>query len=98
VATWPARTHSDGLSSPGRPSFSRVQYVISWQVGAADAGEAGRIGLLIGATNLAILGPPLTVLAVLVAGTGLVLTRLAPGQALTQSPGAGTGCLDAVAS
>jgi len=50
-------------------------------VGAAAAGGAGisaLIGLLIGATSLAILGPSLTVLAVLVVGAELILTRLAP--------------------
>jgi hypothetical protein len=36
------------------------------------------IGLLIGAAGLAVLGPSLTVLAVLVVGTEPILTRLAP--------------------
>lgn len=42
------------------------------------AGISALIGLLIGVTSLAILGPALTVLAVLVVGAELILTRLAP--------------------
>jgi len=67
--------------TPVRIGSRRAQHVIAWQVGAAAAGGAGisaLIGLLIGRTSLAILGPSLTVLAVLVVGTELILTRLAP--------------------
>jgi fucose permease len=67
--------------TPIRIGERQAQHVIAWQVGAASAGGAGisaLIGLLIGATSLAILGPSLTVLAVLLVGTELILTRLAP--------------------
>jgi fucose permease len=67
--------------TPVRLGEQRAHDVISWQVGAAAAGGAGItavIGLLIGATSLAILGPALTVLAVLVVVAELVLGRLAP--------------------
>ena len=50
-------------------------------MGAAAAGGAGvsaLIGLLIGTTSLAVLGPSLTTLAVLVVAAELILTRLAP--------------------
>ena len=67
--------------TPGRIGERRAQHVIAWQVGAAAAGGAGvsaLIGLLIGATSLAVLGPALTALAVLVVASELILTRLAP--------------------
>jgi fucose permease len=67
--------------TPVRIGEQRAQHVISWQVGAAAAGGAGisaLIGLLIGAAGLTVLGPSLTVLAVLVVGSELILTRLAP--------------------
>ena len=67
--------------TPGRIGEQRAQHVIAWQVGAAAAGGAGvsaLIGLLIGATSLAVLGPALTALAVLVVASELILTRLAP--------------------
>ncbi len=67
--------------TPVRLGDASAQHVISWQVGAAAAGGAGLsalIGLLIGATSLAALGPAITVLAVLLIGVELVLTRLAP--------------------
>ena len=67
--------------TPGRIGERRAQHVIAWQVGAAAAGGAGvsaLIGLLIGATSLAVLGPTLTTLAVLVVAAELILTRLAP--------------------
>jgi fucose permease len=66
----------------GRVGERQAQHVISWQVGAAAAGGAGvsaLIGLLISAAGLAVLGPAITVLAILVAGTGLVQLRPAPG-------------------
>jgi fucose permease len=67
--------------TPVRLGDRRAQDVISWQVGAAAAGGAGIsavVGLLIGATSLAVLGPSLTVLAVVFVAAELVLTRLAP--------------------
>jgi fucose permease len=67
--------------TPVRLGEQRAQDVISWQVGAAAAGGAGisaLIGLLIGVTSLAVLGPALTVLAVLVVAAEFVLARLAP--------------------
>jgi fucose permease len=59
----------------------KARNVISWQVGAAAAGGAGIsavIGLLIGVTSLAILGPAITVLAVIMVAAELLLSRLAP--------------------
>ena len=66
--------------TPVRIGSRRAEHVIAWQVGAAAAGGAGisaLTGLLIGRTSLAIPGPSLTVPAVLVVGTELILTRLA---------------------
>ncbi len=67
--------------TPVRLGEQRAHNVISWQVGAAAAGGAGIsavIGLLIGVTSLAILGPAMTVLALIVVAAELILTRLAP--------------------
>ena len=67
--------------TPVRIGERRAQHIIAWQVGAAAAGGAGisaLIGLLIGATSLAVLGPSLTILALLVVAAELILTRLAP--------------------
>ena len=67
--------------TPVRLGEQRAHNVISWQVGAAAAGGAALsavIGLLIGTTSLAALGPAITVLAVIVVLAGLVLDRLAP--------------------
>ena len=67
--------------TPVRIGERRAQHVIAWQVGAAAAGGAGisaLIGLLIGTSGLAVLGPALTALAVLVVVSELILTRLAP--------------------
>jgi fucose permease len=67
--------------TPVRIGERRAQHVIAWQVGAAAAGGAGisaLIGLLIGTAGLAVLGPSLTALAILVVVTELILTRLAP--------------------
>jgi fucose permease len=67
--------------TPVRIGERRAQHVIAWQVGAAAAGGAGisaLIGLLIGTAGLAVLGPSLTTLAILVVATELILTRLAP--------------------
>ncbi len=67
--------------TPVRLGEQRAQNVISWQVGAAAAGGAGIsavIGLLIGTTSLAILGPAMTVLALIIIAAELILNRLAP--------------------
>jgi fucose permease len=67
--------------TPGRLGEQRAHNAISWQVGAAAAGGAGIsavIGLLIGVTSLAILGPAMTVLALIIVAAELILTRLAP--------------------
>ena len=67
--------------TPVRLGGQRAQHVISWQIGAAAAGGAGVsaiIGLLIGATSLAVLGPAVTVLALLLLSAEFVLRRLAP--------------------
>jgi fucose permease len=82
--------------TPGRIGERRAQHVIAWQVGAAAAGGAGvsaLIGLLIGATSLAVLGPALTTLAVLVVASELILARLAPAPDPDpgRSPGPGPG-------
>jgi fucose permease len=69
--------------TPVRLGEQRARNVISWQVGAAAAGGAGLsavIGLLVGTTSLAALGPAVTVLAVLVVAAELALNRLAPVQ------------------
>ena len=67
--------------TPGRLGARRAQHVIAWQVGAAAAGGAAisaLIGLIIGAAGLAVLGPSITVLAVLLVASELALARLAP--------------------
>ncbi len=67
--------------TPVRLGEQRARDVISWQVGAAAAGGAGIsavIGLLIGVTSLAILGPAMTVLALILVAAELTLNRLAP--------------------
>ena len=67
--------------TPIRIGERRARHVIAWQVGTAAAGGAGvsaLIGLLIGTAGLAVLGPSLTTLAVLVVVAELILTRLAP--------------------
>jgi fucose permease len=67
--------------TPVRIGEHRARHVIAWQVGAAAAGGAGvsaLIGLLIGTTSLAVLGPSLTTLAILFVLAELILTRLAP--------------------
>jgi fucose permease len=67
--------------TPVRLGDQRAHNVIAWQVGAAAAGGAGVsaiIGLLIGATSLDVLGPAITVLALILVGAELILGRLAP--------------------
>ncbi len=70
--------------TPTRIGQERAQHVIAWQVGGAAAGGAGisaLVGLLIGTIGLAVLGPALLVLAVLLIGVELILSRLAPARA-----------------
>lgn len=70
--------------TPARLGHDRAQHVIAWQVGAAAAGGAGisaLVGLAIGTIGLAVLGPALVILAVILAATELVLSRLAPARA-----------------
>ena len=67
--------------TPARIGRRRAQNAIAWQVGAAAAGGSGLsalMGLLIGATGLQILGPALTVLALLVIVGNYALSRIAP--------------------
>jgi len=67
--------------TPVRLGAQRAHNVIAWQVGAAAAGGAGVsaiIGLLIGATSLAVLGPAITVLALILVAAELILDHLAP--------------------
>jgi fucose permease len=67
--------------TPARLGQERAQHVIAWQVGAAAAGAAGisaLVGLAIGVSGLAVLGPSLVVLATLLVLAELLLSRLAP--------------------
>jgi hypothetical protein len=67
--------------TPARIGRRRAQNAIAWQVGAAAAGGSGLsalMGLLIGVTGLQILGPALTVLALLVIVGNYALSRIAP--------------------
>jgi len=80
--------------TPVRLGEQRARNVISWQVGAAAAGGAGIsavIGLLIGVTSLAILGPAMTVLALVLVAAELILHRLAPPGRPAASPAASGG-------
>jgi fucose permease len=75
--------------TPVRLGGQRAQHVISWQIGSAAAGGAGVsaiIGLLIGATSLAALGPAVTVLAVLLLTAELALRTLAPAAPAAPAP------------
>jgi len=67
--------------TPQRIGAERAQHAIAWQVGAAAAGGSGisaLIGLLIDTTTLAVLGPALVVLALILFAANWALTALAP--------------------
>jgi fucose permease len=67
--------------TPQRIGVERAQHAIAWQVGAAAAGGSGisaLIGLLIDSTSLAVLGPALVVLALVLFFANWALTALAP--------------------
>ena len=67
--------------TPNRLGERRASDVIAWQVGAAAAGGAGLsalVGLFIGASGVAVLGPSLLGLAVLLVALEVLLARLAP--------------------
>jgi fucose permease len=67
--------------TPARIGHRRAEHVIAWQVGAAAAGGSGLsafLGLLIGLYGLQILGPALTLGAVLLIVANYVLARVAP--------------------
>jgi fucose permease len=67
--------------TPRRIGEERAKHAIAWQVGAAAAGGSGIsavIGLLIDQTSLAVLGPAIVVLALLLFAANMALTRLAP--------------------
>jgi fucose permease len=67
--------------TPKRIGAERARHAIAWQVGAAAAGGSAIsaiIGLLIDKTSLAVLGPAIVVLALLLFLANLALSRLAP--------------------
>jgi fucose permease len=67
--------------TPARIGRRRAEHAIAWQVGAAAAGGSGLtalMGLLIGVAGLQILGPALTVLAVVLIVGNTLLARVAP--------------------
>ena len=67
--------------TPQRIGDERARHAIAWQVGAAAAGGSGisaLIGLLIDRTSLAIVGPAILTLAVLLVLANSALARLAP--------------------
>ncbi|HEY0935371.1 MAG TPA: MFS transporter, partial [Trebonia sp.] len=91
--------------TPQRIGPERAQHAIAWQVGAAAAGGSAVsavIGLLIDSTSLAVLGPALVVLSLILLLANAALEALAPvqgprrfrssgGRARQPSPGAPTG-------
>ena len=67
--------------TPQRIGVERAQHAIAWQVGAAAAGGSGisaLIGLLIDSTSLAVLGPAIVVLSLILFFANWALTALAP--------------------
>jgi fucose permease len=68
-------------TTPQRIGDQRARHAIAWQVGAAAAGGSGisaLIGLLIDSTSLAIVGPAILTLALLLVLANSALARLAP--------------------
>ena len=68
-------------ATPQRIGDERARHAIAWQVGAAAAGGSGvsaLIGLLIDRASLAILGPAILTLALLLVLANAALARLAP--------------------
>jgi fucose permease len=68
-------------TTPQRIGDQRARHAIAWQVGAAAAGGSGTsalIGLLIDTTSLAIVGPAILTLALLLVLANSALARLAP--------------------
>jgi fucose permease len=67
--------------TPQRIGAGRAQHAIAWQVGAAAAGGSGTsafIGLLIDSTSLAVLGPAIVALSLVLFFANWALTALAP--------------------
>lgn len=67
--------------TPQRIGRERAQHAIAWQVGAAAAGGSAisaLIGLLIDSTSLAVLGPALVVLSLILFVANWALAALAP--------------------
>jgi fucose permease len=67
--------------TPQRIGVERAQHAIAWQVGAAAAGGSGisaLIGLLIDTTGLAVLGPAIVMLSLILFFANWALTALAP--------------------
>jgi fucose permease len=67
--------------TPQRIGERRAQHAIAWQVGAAAAGGSGisaLLGLLIDTNSLAILGPALLSLALLLVLANAALAQIAP--------------------
>ncbi|HLH99968.1 MAG TPA: MFS transporter [Acidimicrobiales bacterium] len=78
--------------TPQRIGRRRAEHAIAWQVGAAAAGGSAisaLIGVLINATSLAVLGPSLVVLAVVLLVAVAALARLAPIRSLPPRVAAG---------
>jgi fucose permease len=72
--------------TPRRIGRERARHAISWQVGAAAAGGSGisaLIGLLIDSTSLAVLGPAIVVLSLILLLANWALTALAPIRAVS---------------
>jgi fucose permease len=68
-------------TTPQRIGQERARHAIAWQVGAAAAGGSGisaLLGLLIDRSSLAILGPAILILALLLVVANAALARLAP--------------------
>jgi fucose permease len=75
--------------TPQRIGAERAQHAIAWQVGAAAAGGSGIsavIGLLIDSTSLAVLGPALVVLSLILFFANWALTALAPIRSRLREP------------